>query len=125
MATMHAQVASLEAIRAANEQSAAVGHLTTLATVFLPLGLVAGIFSISGEYAVGGSRFWVFFAATIPLGIVIALLLFTGVARYLRVKMTPIFKGLRKVFNCHRSHCDSAGNSTDDIILPLFNKTHY
>jgi hypothetical protein len=120
--SMHAQVASNEAIRAANQQSMAVGHLTTLATVFLPLGLVAGIFSISGEYAVGASRFWVFFAVTIPLGIAIALLLFTNIARGMGSKVTPYLKRLRKTFSFHSSR--SEGKGTNDIILPLFNKAH-
>jgi len=69
VASIYTHAAQLEAICTANEQSSSVGRLTTLATVFLPLGLVAGVFSIGGEYAVGATRFWGFFLLSLfPLG---------------------------------------------------------
>jgi hypothetical protein len=121
-ATIYTHAAQVEAIRTANEQSASVGRLTTLATVFLPLGLVAGVFSIGGDYAVGASRFWVFFAVTVPLGIVIALLLFTSIAAKVGGRLTPRLQSLRRTFRMRRSH--SQGEGIDDMILPLFNKAH-
>ncbi|KAH6716408.1 hypothetical protein BKA61DRAFT_574213 [Leptodontidium sp. MPI-SDFR-AT-0119] len=122
IASIYAHAASLEAIRTANEQSSSVGRLTTLATVFLPLGLVAGIFSIGGEYAVGASRFWVFFAVTVPLGITIALLLFTNIAPKVGSKVTPHLQSLQNTLSIR--HSRSEGNGTDDMILPQFNKAH-
>jgi hypothetical protein len=122
IASMYTQAASLEAIRAANAQSLSISHLTTLATGFLPLGLVAGVFSIGGEYAVGASRFWVFFAITIPLGIGIALLLFTNIAPRICNKVAPQLQWLRSTVGIYYSRPER--NRTDDMILPLFNKAH-
>jgi hypothetical protein len=115
MASIWTHAASLTAIRTANEQSESVGRLTTLATVFLPLGLIVGVFSMGGEYAVGQSRFWMFFAITIPLGMAIAFVLFSNIA-------VIMFTSLRKTISLHRSRLK--GSEMEDIILPLFNKDH-
>jgi hypothetical protein len=42
------------------------GRLLNLATVFVPFTLVASIFSMNGNYAAGESRFFVFWAVSIP-----------------------------------------------------------
>ncbi len=41
--------------------------LTFLATVFVPLAVTAGIFSMSGEWAPGGEKFGYYWAITLPL----------------------------------------------------------
>jgi hypothetical protein len=121
MASIWTQAASLSAIRTANEQSSSVGRLTTLATVFLPLGFIASVFSIGGDYAVGKSQFWLFFAITTPVGIAIALLLFTNIGPETKSKIAPKLKSLQKMLRIRHSLGEE---SATDIVLPLFNKAH-
>jgi hypothetical protein len=120
IASIWTQAASLNAIQTAYEQSSSVGQLTTLATVFLPLGLIVGVFSMGGEYAVGQSKFWMFFAISIPLGVVISFLLFTNIAPKTKSKLTLKLRSLRKSVSVGRTRVE--GSVTDDHVLPLFNK---
>jgi hypothetical protein len=41
-------------------------NITALGLVFVPLGFVATLFSMSEEYAPGGEKFWLYFAISIP-----------------------------------------------------------
>ena len=50
-----------------NNQGRQVGYLTSIATIFIPASLVAAIFSMGGDFAVGGSRNWVYFAVSVPI----------------------------------------------------------
>lgn len=58
-------------------QSLNAGYLTSMATIFLPISLVAGVFSMGGEFAAGESLFWVFWVLAIPVTIIGCFLLFT------------------------------------------------
>jgi hypothetical protein len=60
----------------ANKQARQVGYLTSLATIFIPLSLVAAVFSMGGDFAAGESRFWVYWAVAVPVAAVGCLLLF-------------------------------------------------
>jgi len=51
---------------ASNRQGQQVGYLTSLAT-FIPVLLVAPIFSMGADFPVGGSRFWVYWVVSIPV----------------------------------------------------------
>jgi len=116
-AETHMHSVSGEAIRSSNAQSLSVARLTTLATVFVPISLIAGIFSIGGDYAVGESKFWVFFAVTVPIGMVISLFLFTKFAALLKGfigKVLVLRDRVRGGKSRHRGKIAS--------ILPLFNK---
>ncbi|RYP08419.1 hypothetical protein DL764_001907 [Monosporascus ibericus] len=64
-----------------NNNARDVGFLTSLATIFVPVSLVAGILSMGGEFAAGQNRFWVFWASSVPLIIVGLVFLFTPIAR--------------------------------------------
>ncbi|KIX07567.1 uncharacterized protein Z518_02220 [Rhinocladiella mackenziei CBS 650.93] len=46
-------------------------ELSLLAMVFIPLGLTSGVFSMEGNYAPGGSAFWVFWVVGISLVLVV------------------------------------------------------
>jgi CorA-like Mg2+ transporter protein len=46
--------------------------LAIVATVFLPLSLTAGIFSMAGSYAPNGSEFWIYWVVSIGLILLIA-----------------------------------------------------
>ncbi len=48
------------------EEARSVGTLTRLGMVFLPLALIAGLFSMYDHYQPGGEQFWMFFAVSIP-----------------------------------------------------------
>ena len=44
-----------------------VSRLTFVALVFIPLSFTASIFSMGGDFLPGSSRFWVYFAAAVPM----------------------------------------------------------
>lgn len=48
------------------DQARSVGLLTVLGMAFVPLSLVASLFSMSDEYRPGAGDFWVYFAVSIP-----------------------------------------------------------
>ncbi|KAH8589870.1 hypothetical protein B0O99DRAFT_692088 [Bisporella sp. PMI_857] len=62
----YTQIASIHESKITNQQAQGVIYLTSVATVFVPTPLIAGIFSIGGKFAVGASMFWVFWAVSIP-----------------------------------------------------------
>lgn len=64
--TMAVRVANLEG-RKSNQLSHAAQRLAGLGVVFLPLGLVAGIFSMDGTFLPGNDHFWVYIAVAFPL----------------------------------------------------------
>jgi hypothetical protein len=51
-------------------------ELTNLGMLFLPLAFTSGIFSMSGNYAPGGSSFWVYWAVAGPLVLLMFLVVF-------------------------------------------------
>jgi hypothetical protein len=72
-------------------------EISVYAFVLIPIGLIAGLFSMSGDYAPGGSSFWVFWAVAIPFTLlVLAIILITRLI--LAKRLT-----LRKVINLLRS----------------------
>ena len=50
--------------------------LTIVATIFLPLSLTAGIFSMAGNYAPNGSQFWIYWVVSIGLILLITAFIF-------------------------------------------------
>jgi len=42
-------------------------NITTVGLLFVPLAYVATLFSMSGEFAPGGDRFWLYFAIALPV----------------------------------------------------------
>ncbi|KAF7509271.1 hypothetical protein GJ744_008165 [Endocarpon pusillum] len=48
------------------DEARSVGILTVLGVTFVPLSLVASLFSMSDEYRPGAGDFWVYFAVSIP-----------------------------------------------------------
>jgi hypothetical protein len=49
------------------EEAKSTRTLAILGTIYLPLSLMAGILSMSGEFIPGGARFWVYFVLALPL----------------------------------------------------------
>jgi CorA-like Mg2+ transporter protein len=56
------------------EHARSLGILTWLGALFLPLSLVASIFSFGGSYLPGESEFWVFWVVAVPVLIVSSVL---------------------------------------------------
>ncbi|KIW25000.1 uncharacterized protein PV07_10676 [Cladophialophora immunda] len=48
------------------DEARSVRVLTVLGMTFLPMSLVAALLSMSGDYLAGESRFWVYWAASVP-----------------------------------------------------------
>lgn len=48
------------------DEARSVGMLTLLGMAFVPLSLVASLFSMSDEYRPGAGKFWLYFAVSIP-----------------------------------------------------------
>ena len=59
-------LASITGTRQSLNEARSVGTLTQLGMIFLPLSLVAGLFSMSDNYLPGGGRFWIYFAVSVP-----------------------------------------------------------
>ena len=53
-----------------------VSRITILALIFIPLSFSASIFSMGGDFQPGGSRFWVYFAVSIPMLLLILIFVF-------------------------------------------------
>jgi Mg2+ and Co2+ transporter CorA len=61
-----ASTSAKTAIVSANE-ARLVSRLTVLAVIFIPLSFSASILSMGGDFSPGESRFWVYFAVSIPM----------------------------------------------------------
>lgn len=55
-------------------ETANVTRLTILALVFVPLTYVSSLFSMNPEYGPGGARFWIYFAAALPVTLCVFLI---------------------------------------------------
>ncbi|KAK1845845.1 magnesium and cobalt transport protein [Colletotrichum chrysophilum] len=62
-------------------QSITTGQLTSMAAIFIPVSLVAAIFSMGGKFAAGESLFWVFWVIAIPMAFIGCILLFSKIGR--------------------------------------------
>ena len=51
-----------------------VSKLTFVALVFIPLSFTASIFSMGGDFLPGSSLFWVYFAAAVPITVIVVAL---------------------------------------------------
>lgn len=58
-------------------QSLNAGYLTSMATIFIPVSLIAAVFSMGGDFAAGKSLFWVFWVIAIPVTLIGCFFLFT------------------------------------------------
>jgi hypothetical protein len=72
----YVQEAGLQENQLSNYQARNIGRLTSLATILVPLSVTAGMFSMGGEFLPGESKFWIFWAVTAPMILVLSLLLF-------------------------------------------------
>jgi hypothetical protein len=73
----YTQAVSVQESITSNKQARQVGYLTSLATLFIPVSLIAAIFSMGGKFSAGASLFWVYWAISIPIVIAGCILLFT------------------------------------------------
>lgn len=67
-------VTGLLSIRQADmsqKETKLVSRLTFVALVFIPLSFTASIFSMGGDFLPGSSRFWVYFAAAVPMTFIV------------------------------------------------------
>jgi Mg2+ and Co2+ transporter CorA len=56
--------------------SKALSRLTILGSFFVPVSFDCSFFSMNGDFAVGETKFWVYFAVTLPLIVVILVIVF-------------------------------------------------
>jgi hypothetical protein len=56
--------------------SKSLARLTVLGFFFVPLSFVATIFSMGGDFSVGQSRFWIYFAVSVPLTLMVFVVAF-------------------------------------------------
>jgi Mg2+ and Co2+ transporter CorA len=64
-------LASMVSNRQSLVEARTVRLLTILGMTFLPLSFTSGLFSMAGSFTPGGSQFWVYFAVSIPLVLLI------------------------------------------------------
>ena len=58
---------SAETATVSANEARLVSRLTVLAVIFIPLSFSASIFSMGGDFQPGGSRFWLYFAVSLPM----------------------------------------------------------
>jgi Mg2+ and Co2+ transporter CorA len=65
----HIQLQSIEIydVQEERKRTKSLNRLTWLGFFFFPLSLLASLFSFGGDYSPGQSRFWVFWAAAVPI----------------------------------------------------------
>lgn len=87
----YSQAASIQETKTSNDLTRSVNRITTLATVFLPISVISGVFSINGDFAPGAVKGWVFWAVTGPVLALTAFLLFTNAIEAIRSLAKMIF----------------------------------
>ncbi|KAF4976451.1 hypothetical protein FZEAL_6889 [Fusarium zealandicum] len=99
-----AQRLALEAAKLSAKEAKRARALVLLGLVFVPLSLISSIFSMSEPYSVGHSRFWVYFAVSVPVAIVTVATyfvydteLFSEVSRLIVEKMRERWKNWLKI----------------------------
>jgi hypothetical protein len=98
--TMAVRVANLEA-RKSNQFGQAAQRLAGLGVVFLPLGLVAGIFSMGGTFLPGSEHFWVYTAVAFPLLLGSLTIAFLPLMGWLK-KVSRLWKDWKTGMHHHR-----------------------
>lgn len=98
--TMAVRVANLEA-RKSNQFGQAAQRLAGLGVVFLPLGLVAGIFSMGGTFLSGNDHFWVYAAVVFPLLLGSLTIAFLPLTSWLK-KVRRLWKDWKMRLHQHR-----------------------
>jgi hypothetical protein len=120
------QEISLQEAQHSNSQAHSVRRLTAMATIFVPISAIAGIFSMSGKFAVGESKFWVFFVITVPIILIIIAFLFTNVSVTVPKNITAHFLSPKHVIARTLPHLPGFKRgkvSRENKILPLFRRT--
>jgi Mg2+ and Co2+ transporter CorA len=79
LAASYIQVMSLRESQTSNDQAKRLGQITLIASPFVPVSLVSGVFSMDGRFAPGGDRFWVFVVVVVPIILFVWLSFFTRV----------------------------------------------
>ena len=77
-AASYIQVMSLRESQTSNDQARSLGTITFIASLSVPISLIAGMFSMGDRFAPGGDQFWIFFVVVIPIVMVVWACLFTG-----------------------------------------------
>ncbi|XXG99319.1 hypothetical protein Hte_005656 [Hypoxylon texense] len=70
-AALEQEAASFEQTLASNRIARTSGQLTKIATIIVPCTFVASIFSMGGQFAAGEDRFYVYWATSIPVTVVL------------------------------------------------------
>ena len=55
----------------ARSKTRSVAFLSIVGTVFVPFATVAGILNMNNDYAPEGSKFWIFWAVSLPLTVIL------------------------------------------------------
>ncbi|RYP07015.1 hypothetical protein DL765_009284 [Monosporascus sp. GIB2] len=97
-----------------NNNARDVGFLTSLATIFVPVSLVAGILSMGGDFAAGQNRFWVFWACSVPLMIIGLVLLFTSIARSSQGGTGWLIRRIKEAFDSVKSIWGKIGKGKEN-----------
>jgi hypothetical protein len=61
------QFTTMQEAQAANKNARSLARITNLTMVFIPLGTIAAVFSMTDEFLPGKSRSWVFWVTAVPV----------------------------------------------------------
>lgn len=75
----------------------AVGRLTSIAAIFVPISLIAAIFSMGGEFAAGQTKFWIFWATSAGVMLPACLFLFTKIPRWVASHLRLVITMVKEV----------------------------
>lgn len=94
-AASYIQVMSLRESQTSNDQAKSLGQITLIASLFVPVSLVSGVFSMGGRYAPGSDRFWVFFVVVAPIILFVWASFFTRFGRWAKQLIKTLLAGSR------------------------------
>lgn len=99
-------------------------RLTVLGSVFLPLSLVASLFSMSGNVRPGQAHFWIYFAISVPCAIVTLAFCYSflplarfvrGISEKLRMSKSSSPGGRRDASDIRRPGVEKATTDVEDL----------
>jgi hypothetical protein len=83
--------ATIQEAQAANDLARSVAKITNLVIFLTPISVIAGFFSMAGDFSPAGSKSWVFWAVTCPVVSIISLAFFTNMVPFISDKLRKLF----------------------------------
>jgi len=101
------------ALEVDNETKQSINRVTYLGGVLLPFSIVAGIFSMGGDYQPGGEQFFIFWTVAIPVCILTTAVIYADSIRRMTVEQFTSQYGGKVEYTEEESIAESASSRVD------------